>query len=53
MLLATAEKKENRWFGACSDAGAVSDRRGEDGAEPEGEAFDLLVLLHPNPHLWS
>ncbi|MDF4285589.1 reverse transcriptase domain-containing protein, partial [Vibrio parahaemolyticus] len=38
------------WCGVCSD---VLDCRGEEGAEPEGKAFDLTVHLRPNPHLWS
>jgi len=34
-------------------AGAVPVCCGKEGAEPEGKAFDLLVHLHSNPHLWS
>jgi len=46
-----------RWsdgFGFVSrneDAAPV--RCGEEGTEPEGEAFSLLVHLSSNPHLWS
>jgi len=41
------------WYGICSDVDAVLGCCGEEGAEPEGKAFNLLVHLRPNPHLWS
>ena len=36
-----------------SDGGSASACRGEEGAEPVGEALDLLVNLHSYPHLSS
>jgi len=43
------EHKMDWWFGAAL-VGAVPECHSEDGAE---QAFDLLVHLCPNPHLWS
>ena len=36
-----------------SNEGAAPVRCGEEGAEPDGEAFSLLLHLCSNPHLWS
>lgn len=41
------------WCTVSSNARTVSDCSGEEGAEPEGEAFDLAVGLQCNPYLWS
>ena len=37
----------------CSNADSAQIRRGEEGAEPKGEALDLPVDLRFYPHLWS
>uniref|UniRef100_A0A672FA08 Tc1-like transposase DDE domain-containing protein n=1 Tax=Salarias fasciatus TaxID=181472 RepID=A0A672FA08_SALFA len=44
--------KKKKRIGAAA-AVVVSVRRGEEGAEPKGEALDLPVNLRSHPHLWS
>lgn len=41
------------WCSKISNVDIVPDCSGEGGAELEGKAFDLLVHLLSNSHLWS
>jgi len=51
-LVGVRDGQTDRGF-VSSNEGAAPVRCGEEGAEPEGEAFRLLLHLCSNPHLWS